>query len=783
MAVGGSAPSPTLPQPGGGSCIAAFGPAVSPRPQRVISAAPALCLAAGLLLPWHATEAGWWRAATWAAWPGEGAQPLLLALSGAMPWLLPVALLLVTTAGWAAATGRLAARGLGGSGSCWTRAALIGLIVLTLALLTALLAQGVTIGPRGLLPGARALLGGWFGPKPVQGWQDAIREAGWRQHGLGAGALATVLGALLLLAQALAARGAFRGDRFAAALALVGGAAVATFIAWPVGGMLASALREGQGADAHWAPAALLQRLASPELWSGPGASLGVVANTLVLALAAATTSTLLGFGLALAAERTRLGRWKAVGLLAVLPVVTPPFVVGLAIILLFGRFGAVTQALEWAFAIPATRWIYGWPGLLLAQTMAFTPVAFLMLRGTLQGIAPSIEQAAGTLRAPPGRVFRRVTLPLCAPGLANAFLLAMVESMADFGNPALLGGQIEVLSTQIYFALVGAQQDAGRAAALGLLLLAMTATVFILQTVGLARAHYTTIAGKADGALTTALPTGLARGVTGLTLGWLALTVAVYGTVLAAGFVKQVGLDDTPTLQHLTDAFGLEHGEFGLVWSGAAWKPLFTTLWAAGLAAPFTAAGGLALAWLIERRRFAGRRLLEFTVLLTFAIPGTVVGLAYIGAFNLPPIELTGTLGVLIACFIFRDLPVAMRAGSAALAQVDASLEEAAATLRHAPWPALRRALLPLLKPALVVALVVSLVRAATSLSPVVFLATPEFTPVTVWVIERAESAQYGLAIIASAALVAAMGLSIALIQRLVGERAIRRSTQALSS
>ncbi|MBK6717885.1 MAG: iron ABC transporter permease [Burkholderiales bacterium] len=508
-----------------------------------------------------------------------------------------------------------------------------------------------------------------------------------------------------------------------------------------------------------------------------------MVANTLVLALAAATTSTLLGFGLALAAERTRLGRWKAVGLLAVLPVVTPPFVVGLAIILLFGRFGAVTQALEWAFAIPATRWIYGWPGLLLAQTMAFTPVAFLMLRGTLQGIAPSIEQAAGTLRAPPGRVFRRVTLPLCAPGLANAFLLAMVESMADFGNPALLGGQIEVLSTQIYFALVGAQQDAGRAAALGLLLLAMTATVFILQTVGLARAHYTTIAGKADGALTTALPTGLARGVTGLTLGWLALTVAVYGTVLAAGFVKQVGLDHTPTLQHLTDAFGLEHGEFGLVWSGAAWKPLFTTLWAAGLAAPFTAAGGLALAWLIERRRFAGRRLLEFTVLLTFAIPGTVVGLAYIGAFNLPPIELTGTLGVLIACFIFRDLPVAMRAGSAALAQVDASLEEAAATLRHAPWPALRRALLPLLKPALVVALVVSLVRAATSLSPVVFLATPEFTPVTVWVIERAESAQYGLAIIASAALVAAMGLSIALIQRLVGERAIRRSTQALSS
>jgi iron(III) transport system permease protein len=146
------------------------------------------------------------------------------------------------------------------------------------------------------------------------------------------------------------------------------------------------------------------------------------------------------------------------------------------------------------------------------------------------------------------------------------------------------------------------------------------------------------------------------------------------------------------------------------------------------------------------------------------------------VGAFNLPPLELTGTLGILIACFVFRDLPVAMRAGSAALAQIDGSLEEAAATLRHSSWPALRRGLLPLLKPALVLALVVALVRAATSLSPVVFLATPEFTPVTVWVIERAESAQYGLAIVASAALVLCMGIAIAVIQALVGERHIRR-------
>jgi iron(III) transport system permease protein len=666
-------------------------------------------------------------------------------------------------------------------------------ITLVLVWFALLLAQGLVIGPRGLLPAAAGWMQSGIGADSTELVRNWLADHGWRQGGLGAGAATALLAALLTLADAWAAlprqvarpgrwrRPSLRGDPFALALALIGGVAVAVFVVWPLAGMLVAALRDGTGADAHWSLSAFAARLASSELWRGAPGTLGVFGNTVLLGLLAGVSSTALGFGLALAAERSPLGRWKSLQLLAVLPVVTPPFVVGLAVILLLGRNGAITHLVSEATGWAPTRFIYGWPGLLLAQTLAFTPVAFMMLRGTLQGIAPTLEQAAQTLRADRATVFRRVTLPLCAPGLANALLLGMVESMADFGNPALLGGQVEVLSTQIYFALVGAQQDAGRAATLGLLLLACTGAVFALQTWLLARASYTTIAGKGDGALVSPLPTWLGRAVMGLTLAWLGVTLLVYGTVLVAGFVQQVGLDNRPTLSHLRDAFsaGFGTGEGaagGWVWTGAAWQPLFTTLMAAGLASPFTAAGGLALAWLVERRRFTGRRLLEAAVLITFAVPGTVVGLAYVGAFNLPPLELTGTLGILIACFVFRDLPVAMRAGSAALAQIDGSLEEAAATLRHSSWPALRRGLLPLLKPALVLALVVALVRAATSLSPVVFLATPEFTPVTVWVIERAESAQYGLAIVASAALVLCMGIAIALIQALVGERQIRR-------
>ncbi|MFM2119638.1 MAG: hypothetical protein RL722_1106 [Pseudomonadota bacterium] len=759
-------------------------------------ALPLLWLLGGLL-PWHAqVDAGWWQPATWAAWPGEPAWPLLAALVGAPAWLRPLALLAILLAVREAALSQMAVRPSRPAG--WVQRPAIGLALVAVFLL-ALALQACTLGPRGLLPGAAAVLGGLLSPVSLEALRDWLGEQGWRQGGLGVGASLCLLAALLGLARDWAAlprrhpgaagrRGealrvihSLRGDRFALGIALIGGLAVLVFVVWPLLGLLMAALRAGEGAEAHWSLAAFAQRLASPELWQGARAgssvSLGVFGNTVGLALLAGLSSTALGFGLALAAERTALARWKSLQLLAVLPVVTPPFVVGLAVILLLGRNGAVTHLVSAATGWTPTRFIYGWPGLLLAQTLAFTPVAFMMLRGTLQGIAPTLEQAALTLRAGPATVFRRVTLPLCAPGLANALLLGMVESMADFGNPALLGGQVEVLSTQIYFALVGASQDAGRAATLGLLLLACTGAVFALQTWLLARASYTTIAGKGDGALVSPLPRGLRLAVITLTLAWLALTLAVYGTVAVAGLVQQVGLDNTPTLQHLRAAFsaGLS-AEGGWVWTGSAWQPLFTTLLGAGLAAPFTAAGGLALAWLVERRRFTGRRLLEAMVLVTFAVPGTVVGLAYVGAFNLPPVELTGTLGILIACFVFRDLPVAMRAGSAALAQIDASLEEAAATLRHASWPALRRGLLPLLKPALVLALVVALVRAATSLSPVVFLATPEFTPVTVWVIERAESAQYGLAIVASAALVLAMGGAIALIHWLVGERQIRR-------
>src|SRR5206468_5332865 len=140
------------------------------------------------------------------------------------------------------------------------------------------------------------------------------------------------------------------------------------------------------------------------------------------------------------------------------LPIISPPFVIGLGLILIFGRSGLINQLLEWAFAVTPSRWIYGLQGVWLAQTLAFTPVAFLVLIGVVEGISPTLEEASQTLRADPWATFATVSLPLMRPGLANAFLVGFIESIADFGNPIVLGGVYGVLSTEIYFAVVGAQ-------------------------------------------------------------------------------------------------------------------------------------------------------------------------------------------------------------------------------------------------------------------------------------------------------------------------------------
>ncbi|HEY9346722.1 MAG TPA: iron ABC transporter permease, partial [Inquilinus sp.] len=510
------------------------------------------------------------------------------------------------------------------------------------------------------------------------------------------------------------------------------------------------------------------------------GRNCGVAWNSLAQATLVGVLSTLLGLAFALVAQRTRFPFPRLFKVLAVLPVITPPFVIGLALILLFGRAGMVTTLLNDWFHLPRSRWLYGMPGLTIAQLLAFTPISYLVLLGVLQGVSPSMEEASQTLRSGPWRTFRHVTWPLIRPGLANAFLIAFIESLADFGNPMMIGGNFRVLSTSVYFAVVGAAQDQGQAAVLAIVLLSFSLSAFLLQRLWIGRKSYVTVAGKGDSGLPCPLPAPLRILCYTVVLPWIVLTVAVYGIIMVGGFVSAIGSDNTLTLKHFLTAFAIGDSDHGWYLAGSAWNSLITTLEVALLAMVPTATLGILTAYLLNRQSFAGRGAFEFLTMMSFAIPGTVIGISYILAFNSGPIELTGTAMIMIIAFVFRNMPVGIRAGLANLSQIDRSLDEASLTLGARSATTLRRVILPILRPAVATSLVYAFVRAITSVSAVIFLVSGEFNLATVYIVGRAEFGEYGLAIVYSAVLITIMVLALMAIQALVGERRIGRRAAA---
>ncbi len=623
----------------------------------------------------------------------------------------------------------------------------------------------------GFLLSGRSTLGVLlFGPAAA----DASRAS------LGWGAFVFVVSMSIVASFGWARLGWLKGDVFTiGALTLVCGS-IFIFVFYPVLCVLVSAFKNDGAIDLT----AFADRLSDSSIWGLGclrGGTCGVAWNSLFLATLVGVLSTALGLAFALVAVRTRFPFPRLFRLVSILPVITPPFVIGLALILLFGRAGIVTAFLNEWLDIPRSRWIYGLPGLVIAQLLAFTPIAFLVLSGVLQAVGPSLEEASQTLRSGRWRTFRKVTWPLIRPGLANAFLIGFIESLADFGNPIMIGGNFRVLSTSIYFAVVGAAHDEGKAAVLGIVLLSFCLTAFILQRAWIGRRSYVSVSGKGDSGMPAELPLGLKRVGYAIVLPWMLLTTAVYGIILVGGFMTSLGSDNTLTLEHFRTAFAIGHGEHGWFLAGSGWNSLITTLQVAVLAMIPTAALGIITAYLLDRQRYFGRAAFEFMTMLSFAIPGTVIGISYIMAFNTPPIELTGTATILIIAFVFRNMPVGIRAGLANLRQLDPSLDEASLTLGARTPGTLRRVILPILRPAIVTSMVYAFVRAVTSVSAVIFLVSGEYNLATVYIVGRAEFGEYGLAIVYSAVLIVIIVMALLLIQALVGERRIgRRSLPA---
>lgn len=716
-------------------------------------------LAAFVLLPWYALPDGLLGLRGVAELLGghDSSTALAQVLLHHRPWLVLGALPLLVGVG-AAAMAPTRAQG--------------KLLVCSGALgVVAVLGQGFLIG----LPGGAA-------SALVSGLPGGPEAAAVGQPGFGWGATLVLAALLMLTAFGLARLGAFRGDLFVSAAVVGSAGLLLVFVAFPVLRALAGAFLDEAGQLSLMAG---LERVANERIWGlgcvSSNTNCGVAWNTLFLATLTGVSTTVLGTLLALIEDRSDSRVRRVLRLLAPLPIITPPFVVGLGLVLLFGRAGLVNQFLEWAFGIEPGRWFYGWFGVWLAQLFAFTPIAFLIVRGVVQGISPSLEEASQTLRADASRTFRHVTFPLMLPGLANAFLVGFIESIADFGNPIVAGGQFSVLSTEIFFAIVGAQFDQGRAAALAWILTLFALGVFALQRGVLGRKNFTTVSGKGDAGISMRLPTGLRRVALVIAIPWLVFTLVVYCFAFSGGFVQTWGRNYTPTLDHFRTAFAVTFEGGALQWAGIAWDSLFTTVKLAAAAAPMTAGLGLLIAWLLARVQFRGQGMFEFSALMAFAIPGTVLGVSYILAFNVPPLEMTGSGLIIVMCFMFRNLPVGVRAGSAAFRQLDKSLDEAALMLRASTVRTLWTVVLPLLKPAVAASLIYSFVRAMTTVSAVIFLVTAETELATTFIIGRVGQGDYGVALAYSTALIVLMALATVAIQWLVGDRKLgRRDTGA---
>ena len=646
---------------------------------------------------------------------------------------------------------------------------------------------------------AALLVGGGFGFAYMlaQGFILGLHGWGWiflgdifgpttqTQIGLGYGALLVCAGFLFLFTQGLAARGAIKGDVFVSGTIGLSITMVTAFVFYPVGKILINAVKNDEG---DYAFSLFLEKISSHNIWSlaclNSDFSCGVAWNSLWMAVLVGLATTVLGLTFALLVTRTGMQAKGLVRTVSLLPIITPPFVIGLALILLFGRAGAVNAFLEWAFDIEPTRWIYGLTGILVAQILAFTPIAFLVLIGVVEGVSPSMEEAAQTLNASPWQTFWTVSLPLMRPGLANAFLLGFIESLADFGNPLVLGGQYEVLSTQIFFAIAGAQGDLGMAAVLAIVLLLFTLSAFYAQRRWLGKKSYATVTGKGDSGKHAQLPKRVTWGAYLAATPFISLSLVVYGMILFGGFVETWGHKHNFTFKHYIDEFSINWSEqHGIIWDGAAWNSFWTTLQISAISAPLTAGLGLLTAYILVRQKFWGKDIFEFLTMLSFAVPGTVIGVGYILAFNVPPIEMTGTGVILVVCFIFRNMPTGIRAGIAAMSQLDPSLDEASLTLGARSFTTLRRVLLPLLRPAIIAALVFSFVRAMTAISAVIFLVSADYDMATSYILGRVEFGDYGLAIAYSSVLILVMLCAIALIQFTVGKRELgRREKEALT-
>ena len=517
---------------------------------------------------------------------------------------------------------------------------------------------------------------------------------------------------------------------------------VSVFVAYPLADLLGRSII----VDGRLSSQTLARLVADPHIRQ-------VVWSTMSLGVTVAVLGTMLATLYAYAMTRVALP-WKRVWhFIALLPTISPPILMALSLILLYGRRGLITHEVLGL----QTSALYGYRGLVVAQLLSYFPFAYLLLLNLFRGLDASLEEAASTMGAHPGKVLSTVSLPLLIPGLAGAGVLLFGYSLADLGNPLLLGGDFQVLSSEIYQTIIG-MYDVPKGAALAVILLMPALLLFFAQKQLAKRTGFASVGGS--GALHhPQLAHPAVKAVALLLLGSVSMVIVLqYATVLAGATTKLFGINNGFTLRHFAAAVT------------ASRDALLDTMALATVASAVTAVVGMLAAYYVARTALVGRNALDFVGNLPLAIPGTVIGLAFALAFNHRPLLLTGTALIIIVAFTVRSLPYSMRSGVVTLNQLHRSLDEASTSMGATSGQTLMRVLLPLLRPALLAGMIFTFTRSVTTLSAVIFVVSPHWSLVTPTILSQMDRGDVGEAAALSVILVVLVLAVIHGVPRLLG-------------
>ena len=456
------------------------------------------------------------------------------------------------------------------------------------------------------------------------------------------------------------------------------------------------------------------------------------IRNTLILGAITGTIATLIGFVFAYVDMYTKTKFSPMFRVISILPIVSPPFVLSLSAIMLFGKRGLITRHL---LGILDAN-INGLHGIVLVQVLTFFPVCYLMLKGLLANVDPSIEESARNMGASRWKVFTTITFPLLLPGIGNAFLVTFIEAVADFANPQMIGGDYRTLAEMVYneYALQG---DPRLPAAMSVIMLLITIVLFTLEKYWLERKSVATLTGKASRMRQPIEDKSVVVPLVTFCLLISVFVIGMYALIPLGASFEQWGRKFNLVSTHFQEVFsrGLE--------------PFWDALELSLISAFITAFMSMIIAYLVVKRKFIGRGLMEFMTMFAMAVPGTVLGIALLrgyitGIFNSGHMVLVGSGTILVIAFVVRSLPVGTRSGVAALRQIDKSIEESAYDMGAGSGKVFTSVTLPLIKDSFLSGLVTTFARSITATSAVIFLVSPAWRLITPQIMSVVDRGRY---------------------------------------